>query len=73
MTLQPQNDFSIPEETVRVARAAFPNGNLRKAQHVTSKCHLWSTRMRSISAVDLPDPAPAITLVDTADERITLH
>jgi transposase len=28
MTLQPQNNLSIPEETVRVARAAFPNGNL---------------------------------------------
>ena len=28
MTLQPQNAFSIPEETIRVARAAFPNGNL---------------------------------------------
>ncbi len=28
MTLQPQNDFFIPEETARVARAAFPNGNL---------------------------------------------
>lgn len=28
MTLQPQNEFSIPEETVRVARAAYPKGNL---------------------------------------------
>ncbi len=28
MTLQPQSDFSIPEETVRVARAAYPKGNL---------------------------------------------
>lgn len=28
MTLQPQSEFSIPEETVRVARAAFPRGNL---------------------------------------------
>jgi hypothetical protein len=28
MTLQPQNAFSIPEETVRVARAAYPKGNL---------------------------------------------
>ena len=28
MTLQPQNDFSIPEETVRVARAAYPKGHL---------------------------------------------
>lgn len=28
MTLQPQNTFSIPEETVRVARSAFPKGNL---------------------------------------------
>jgi transposase len=27
MTLQSQNDFSIPEETVRVARAAYPKGN----------------------------------------------
>jgi len=28
MTLCPQNDFSIPEETVHVARAAYPKGNL---------------------------------------------
>ncbi len=28
MTLQTQNDFSLPEETARVARTAFPNGNL---------------------------------------------
>jgi hypothetical protein len=27
MTLQPQNEFSIPEETIRVARAAYPKGN----------------------------------------------
>jgi transposase len=28
MTLQPQREFSIPEETARVARAAYPKGNL---------------------------------------------
>lgn len=28
MTLQPQNEFSIPEETVRIARAAYPKGNV---------------------------------------------
>ncbi len=28
MTLHPQHAFSIPEETVRVARAAYPKGNL---------------------------------------------
>jgi transposase len=28
MTLQPQQEFSIPEETARVARAAYPKGNL---------------------------------------------
>jgi transposase len=28
MTLHSQNEFSIPEETARVARAAYPNGNL---------------------------------------------
>jgi transposase len=27
MTLQPQNEFSIPEETVRIARAVYPKGN----------------------------------------------
>ena len=27
MTLYPQNEFAIPEETVRVARAAYPHGN----------------------------------------------
>ncbi len=28
MTLHSQNEFSIPEETIRVARAAYPKGNL---------------------------------------------
>ena len=28
MTLQPQNDFLIPEETARVARAAYLHGNV---------------------------------------------
>ncbi len=28
MTLHSQNEFSIPEETARVARAAYPKGNL---------------------------------------------
>ena len=28
MTLHPQREFSIPEETARVARAAYPKGNL---------------------------------------------
>jgi transposase len=27
MTLQPQSEFSIPEETARVARAVYPRGN----------------------------------------------
>jgi hypothetical protein len=27
MTLQPQNELAIPEETGRVARAAYPRGN----------------------------------------------
>src|SRR5258708_1077878 len=28
MTLQPQHEFSIPEETARVARAAYPKGTI---------------------------------------------
>ena len=28
MTLQPESSFSLPQETVRVARAAYPKGNL---------------------------------------------
>jgi transposase len=28
MTLHSQNQFSIPEETARVARAAYPKGNI---------------------------------------------
>src|SRR6266487_4296156 len=28
MTLHPQSDFSLPEETMRVAQAAYPKGNL---------------------------------------------
>jgi transposase len=27
MTLHPQSDFTIPVETIRVARAAYPRGN----------------------------------------------
>ena len=27
MTLYPQHEFAIPEETARVARAAYPHGN----------------------------------------------
>lgn len=27
MTYQPRTDLNIPEETVRVAHASFPNGN----------------------------------------------
>jgi transposase len=28
MTLHPKNEWLIPEETLRVARAAFPKGNV---------------------------------------------
>ena len=28
MTLHPQQEFSIPEETARVAHAVYPNGNV---------------------------------------------
>lgn len=28
MTLHQQHEFSIPEETARVARAAYPKGNV---------------------------------------------
>ncbi len=28
MTLQPQDAFSIPDETIRIARAAYPKGNI---------------------------------------------
>lgn len=28
MSLQPQEPYTIPEETVRVARTIFPSGNL---------------------------------------------
>jgi len=28
MTVQPQEEFSIPEETIRVARAAYRKGNV---------------------------------------------
>jgi len=28
MTLQTQNELAIPEETARVARAAYPKGNI---------------------------------------------
>ncbi|MFL5694362.1 MAG: hypothetical protein ACJ795_21420 [Ktedonobacteraceae bacterium] len=28
MTLHAQHEFSIPEETARVARAAYPKGNI---------------------------------------------
>ena len=28
MTLQPQDAFSLPDETIRIARAAYPKGNV---------------------------------------------
>jgi transposase len=28
MTLRPQNEFAIPEGTVRIARAVYPKGNV---------------------------------------------
>lgn len=28
MTLRPQNEFAIPEETVRIARAVYPKGHV---------------------------------------------
>lgn len=36
--LRPENDFQIPEETVKVAKAAFPNGNI----YLTLRDHLGS-------------------------------
>lgn len=40
MTLQPQQEFSIPEETARVARAAYPKGNCQKDHNFASSLSL---------------------------------
>ncbi|QBD77562.1 transposase [Ktedonosporobacter rubrisoli] len=34
MTFHSQNEFSIPEETARVACAAYPKGNLYMQMHI---------------------------------------
>ena len=39
MTLHPQHEFSIPEETARVARAAYPKGNIYKSQRLSPMRH----------------------------------
>ena len=43
MTLHPQDEFSIPEETVRVAHAAYPKGNVY-------------IKVRDATCPDLPRP-----------------
>ena len=58
MTLHSQNEFSIPEETARVARAAYPKGNLYMKMHDAlgtiyqdeSFAHLFPQKGRAASA-----------------------
>ncbi len=58
MTLQPQDAFSIPEETVRIARAAYPKGNiyiqmrdaLGPIYHDESFAHLFPQNGRPVEA-----------------------
>ena len=58
MTLHSQNEFSIPEETARVARAAYPKGNLYMKMrdalgtiyHDESFAHLFPTNGRPVEA-----------------------
>lgn len=40
MTLQAQNGFSIPEETARVARAAYPKGTIDLKMRDALRDHL---------------------------------
>ena len=59
MSLHPQATYPVPEETQRVARAAFPRGNiymqvadrLGTIYHDTQLCgafpHTWPTRRRA--------------------------
>ena len=39
MTLHPQHEFSIPGETARVARAAYPKGNIYCTTRITKRVH----------------------------------
>ncbi len=58
MTLHSQNEFFIPEETARVARAAYPKGNLYMKMHDAlgtiyqdeSFAHLFPQKGRAASA-----------------------
>ena len=58
MTLHSQREFSIPEETSRVARAAYPKGNLYMKMrdalgtmyHDESFAHLFPQNGRPVEA-----------------------
>src|SRR5436305_9384314 len=58
MTLHSQREFSIPDETARVARAAYPKGNLYMKMrdalgtiyHDESFAHLFPTNGRPVEA-----------------------
>jgi len=73
MTLQPQDAFSIPEETVRIARAAYPKGNiyiqmrdaLGPIYHDESFAHLFPQNGRPVEA---PWRLALITVMQFAEE-----
>ena len=73
MTLQPQEAFSIPDETIRIARAAYPKGNiyiqmrdaLGPIYHDESFAHLFPQNGRSVEA---PWRLALITVMQFAEE-----
>src|SRR5579885_1212977 len=73
MTLHPQHEFSIPEETTRVARSAYPQGNLYMKMRDAlgtiyqdeSFAHLFPQNGR---AVEAPWRLALITIVQFMEE-----
>lgn len=73
MTLQPQDAFSIPDETIRIARAAYPKGNvyiqmrdaLGPIYHDESFAHLFPQNGRPVEA---PWRLALITVMQFAEE-----
>src|SRR6266480_6783904 len=73
MTLHQQHEFSIPEETAHVARAAYPKGNLYMKMrdalgpiyHDESFAHLFPQNGRPVEA---PWRLALITVMQFAEE-----
>jgi transposase len=66
MTLQSRTDYSIPEETIRVARAAFPKGNpYMKLRDELGMLYPDGEFMELFSSVGQPAEAPGLLALVT--------